>query len=587
MKVGDKVLVRKPVDLDEGPGWVSEMDKYDGTVQEIYETGKHIYTKSSEWKFLKKWLTPVFEHEGKYYRIADKADIGSQVTVSDQSEKVSILNNFNFRLTAITSEELPFIAGGESWKYALVQIKQEPAVTSTKTLEEYLEDEGIWCETYEEKYALLSYLGDTGYEWNSGSKVHGYDWQKRQEYGDLRAKGKRLTQSKHKTNQIAFSTISKYDEIMKKYAPAAADTPVETPADTPAETPKEAEMFVHQGKKYRLATKDDIGKEMLFSDYGLYNARKLTLRAIKDDLFVTGGNLRWKYAFFEIPQKENESSKSEEMLGSDVIPTEVNWDVPFSKEFMTVTYNPATQVEWDKPVTTCQKTEETPLTKEETSVESKSQGMTYAAPWWSTGWMVSFDPPNFGFSFDEKSSESEKKMAKPSMFVVNTLIRPSASCPLPVIVNYLDSKGYRDLRGCPLKFYDEGNSIRIQRDKQVLIYQSPNNTGRCVSEFAEYEEIISPAAKAAKPQKESKMALFSLASKKVRGLAYGALDWAFISPLKRTFKPVATIAQFSICYLTLAAAGYFAYGLYQNPQSVVEWISEISPVEIRLKNTEE
>lgn len=83
------------------------------------------------------------------------------------------------------------------------------------------------------------------------------------------------------------------------------------------------------------------------------------------------------------------------------------------------------------------------------------------------------------------------------------------------------------------------------------------------------------------------MALFTLASKKVRSLAYGAIDWAFVSPLKRTFKPVATIAQFSICYLTLAAAGYFAYGLYQNPQSVVEWISEISPVEIRLKNTEE
>lgn len=88
-------------------------------------------------------------------------------------------------------------------------------------------------------------------------------------------------------------------------------------------------------------------------------------------------------------------------------------------------------------------------------------------------------------------------------------------------------------------------------------------------------------------KEETTMALLSLCIRNIRKVVWSVVAWAFVSPLKRTFKPVATIAQFSVCYLTLVAAGYFAYGLYQNPQSVVEWISELSPVEIRLKNSEE
>jgi hypothetical protein len=536
MKVGDKVLVRKPA-KQESPFWFSGMDKYDGTIQEVSEVvGNRIKIKSDALCFyLSKWLTPVIGHQGKYYRTAEKGDIGSQVMVSDYSKANALNLSCSLTLQEINLAEHPFEAGGEKWKYALVEVKEKladesekddmdkyppPTEAIEKTLEGYLEDEGIWCDTYEEKYALLSYLGDRGYRWNSGKTIHEYNWKRTQESGEVWAEGKRLLHQGSRKNHISFSTFPEYAEIMAKYGfTKKAETPTEKSTQTFAET-----LAKHKGPTWPMEA-------------------------------PKGG---------------------------------------------TITFNSAVQVELDNNPTQYQKVleklqngafvthlAEGPLTIDETGVKYQKKVCYNGIDCWVTsgGQAIQYDPLKFSYISDGKSSESEKKMTKPSMFVVNTLIRPSESCPLPLIVNYLDSKGYTDPGGGPLGY--SGNLICIQRNKKATILTITSRSGRYISEFAEYEEIISPAANAAKPQKENKMALFSLASKKVRSLAYGALNWAFISPLKRTFKPVATIAQFSVCYLTLAAAGYFAYGLYQNPQSVVEWISELSPVEIRLKNSEE
>lgn len=381
MKAGDKVLVRKPDNAAEYPGWVTSMDSYDGTIQEVEWVERYVALKTIKRMFNLKWLTPVVECKGKYYRVADESDIGSPIWVSDL-EPEKILGDGRPLLTLSRIDRgnsHPFVAGCENWAYGMVEVNPEsdeveinsgevkltrldtPPKARSKSLQTHLNG-GVNCRTYEEKYALLEYLSQLGYKWYSGDEIHGFDWSRYHESGLVRASLSGVRHGYFDMDLPYFSTLEEYPYIMEKYAPAKTSEP-------------------------RLEFKD----------------------------------------------------------GSSRVDCS----------------------------TTC-------IPKLECSVDSYPRSA-------------------------EKTSEA----------------------------------------------------------------------------------VNNPAVDAAKPQKESKMALLSLASKKVRGLVYGVLDWAFISPLKRTFKPVATITQFSICYLTIAAAGYFAYGLYQNPQSVVEWISEISPVEIRLKNTEE
>jgi hypothetical protein len=94
--------------------------------------------------------------------------------------------------------------------------------------------------------------------------------------------------------------------------------------------------------------------------------------------------------------------------------------------------------------------------------------------------------------------------------------------------------------------------------------------------------ISSPAKK-----ENSMLAPLVFVSSAVRRAAWSALDWAFVSPIKKTVKPVGTVAQFTICYTTLALIGYLAYSAYSDPTAMVSWISELSPVEIRFKQPQE
>jgi hypothetical protein len=94
--------------------------------------------------------------------------------------------------------------------------------------------------------------------------------------------------------------------------------------------------------------------------------------------------------------------------------------------------------------------------------------------------------------------------------------------------------------------------------------------------------VSSPAKK-----ENSMLAPLVFVSSAVRRAAWSALDWAFVSPIKKTVKPVGTVAQFTICYTTLALIGYLAYSAYSDPTAMVSWISELSPVEIRFKQPQE
>ncbi len=63
-KVGDRVRVRKPADVDQEPGWSDEMDKFDGTVQEIREVHPQdrivrFVGDRHWWAFHFDWLEPV------------------------------------------------------------------------------------------------------------------------------------------------------------------------------------------------------------------------------------------------------------------------------------------------------------------------------------------------------------------------------------------------------------------------------------------------------------------------------------------------------------------------------------------------
>jgi len=94
--------------------------------------------------------------------------------------------------------------------------------------------------------------------------------------------------------------------------------------------------------------------------------------------------------------------------------------------------------------------------------------------------------------------------------------------------------------------------------------------------------VSSPAKK-----EDSMLAPLVFVSSAVRRAAWSALDWAFVSPIKKTVKPVGTVAQFTICYTTLALIGYLAYSAYSDPTAMVSWISDLSPVEIRFKQPQE
>lgn len=101
------------------------------------------------------------------------------------------------------------------------------------------------------------------------------------------------------------------------------------------------------------------------------------------------------------------------------------------------------------------------------------------------------------------------------------------------------------------------------------------------------EDVIKvpvPVSSPAKKENPMILAPLSLASSAVRRSVWSVLDWAFFSPIRKTVKPVGTVAQFTICYATLAFVGYLAYSLYSDPQSMVSWISEMSPVEIKIKD---
>jgi hypothetical protein len=92
---------------------------------------------------------------------------------------------------------------------------------------------------------------------------------------------------------------------------------------------------------------------------------------------------------------------------------------------------------------------------------------------------------------------------------------------------------------------------------------------------------VSPAKK-----EKSMLAPFVFVSSAVRRASWSVFDWAFVSPLKKTVKPVGTVAQFTICYTTLAFLGYLSYSAYNDPQAVLTWISDLSPIEVKFKDAE-
>jgi hypothetical protein len=98
------------------------------------------------------------------------------------------------------------------------------------------------------------------------------------------------------------------------------------------------------------------------------------------------------------------------------------------------------------------------------------------------------------------------------------------------------------------------------------------------------KDPINPAEKSAKPpKKESKMALVSLLSSKVRGLLWSVIDWSIVAPTKNTLRPVVKITQYALCYSILATVVYSGWSLYQNPSWVFEKVSEMSPITIQFK----
>jgi len=118
-------------------------------------------------------------------------------------------------------------------------------------------------------------------------------------------------------------------------------------------------------------------------------------------------------------------------------------------------------------------------------------------------------------------------------------------------------------------------------DKVYNPYAAPKENPVATAPFAS-KPVSSPAKK-----ENSMLAPLVFVSSAVRRAAWSALDWAFVSPIKKTVKPVGTVAQFTICYTTLALIGYLAYSAYSDPTAMVSWISELSPVEIRFKQPQE
>lgn len=99
------------------------------------------------------------------------------------------------------------------------------------------------------------------------------------------------------------------------------------------------------------------------------------------------------------------------------------------------------------------------------------------------------------------------------------------------------------------------------------------------------EDTINPAEKSAKPPKKERpvMALLAFASKTVRNASWSLLDWMLITPTKNTLRPVGKLVQYGTCYALIGTMVYCGWSLYQNPSWVFEKVSEMSPITIQFK----
>lgn len=86
-------------------------------------------------------------------------------------------------------------------------------------------------------------------------------------------------------------------------------------------------------------------------------------------------------------------------------------------------------------------------------------------------------------------------------------------------------------------------------------------------------------------KEEKKMALLSLCSRGVRNAVWSAVDWVFVTPIKNTIGPVTKVTQYGLCYALIGAAVYAGYSAYSNPQMVFDYLVDVSPVEIKFKDS--
>ena len=149
----------------------------------------------------------------------------------------------------------------------------------------------------------------------------------------------------------------------------------------------------------------------------------------------------------------------------------------------------------------------------------------------------------------------------------------------------------------PYKFVQQEQAVKTT-EYQKIAWSFPTYSRTCYMYDELFKDQLSPElvekvesqiGYVSSPAKKenSMLAPLVFVSSAVRRAAWSALDWAFVSPIKKTVKPVGTVAQFTICYTTLALIGYLAYSAYSDPTAMVSWISELSPVEIRFKQPQE
>ena len=79
-KVGDVVIIHKPADICQSPGWMPEMDKYDGKTAVITDVKESIYgsftyvkieNDGGRWKFNVLWLEPYEDREDEEFSTED------------------------------------------------------------------------------------------------------------------------------------------------------------------------------------------------------------------------------------------------------------------------------------------------------------------------------------------------------------------------------------------------------------------------------------------------------------------------------------------------------------------------------------